>query len=346
MNKNKWKKTAVLLLLPFLFIGQTGCGTFSNIAPEEIDEIDEMVSVQENDDLIVVGFAQLGSESMWRTANTNSVRRALTKENGYFLLTDNARQKQENQIKAIRSYISQRVDYIVFSPVVENGWDTVLEEAKDAGIPVIIMDREVSADESLYTTWVGTDSFKEGENAARWLEGELKSKNQLYEDVNIVILQGTLGSSAEMGRTTGFHSIAARYSNWHILDEQTGDFTIAKGKEVMQQFLKKYKDIDIVVSQNDDMTFGAIEAIEEAGMTTGVNGDMIIISFDAVREALEMVRAGKINVDVECNPEQGEYIAEIIQKLEKGEPIEKEYIVEEKIFTHRNVSKYMEDRTY
>lgn len=168
----------------------------------------------------------------------------------------------------------------------------------------------------------------------------------LYDDINIVILQGTLGASSEKGRTAGFASIAARYHNWHILDCQTGDFTTAKGKEVMQQFLDNYPDIDVVVSQNDDMTFGAIEAIEEAGMTTGIGGDITIISFDAVKEALELVQAGKINVDIECNPEQGEYIETVIRMLEAGEPVEKEYVVEEKIFTYRNVSQYMDERTY
>ena len=334
------------VLLGLLLLWQTGCGIFTPVIPENTGESDEYTYIEQDEEMIVVGFSQLGSESVWRTANTYSLQNALTKENGYFLIFNNARQKQENQIKAIRSFISQRVDYIVFSPVTESGWETVLEEARDAGIPVILMDRRVDADDSLYTTWIGTDAYKEGENAARWLEGELKSRNGLYEDVNIVILQGTLGSTAEKGRTAGFDSIAARYSNWHILGKETGDFTTAKGKEVMQHFLKKYPDIDIVVAQNDDMAFGAIEAIEEAGMTTGINGDITIISFDAVGEALEMVQAGKINVDVECNPEQGEYVAKVIQMLEQGEPVEKEYVVEERIFTHRNVSRYMENRTY
>lgn len=330
----------VLLLL------QCGCSVFHDIVPAEISETDEHTYIGQKDDLIVVGFSQIGSESVWRTANTNSVQRALTKDNGYFLIFNNARQKQENQIKAIRSFISQRVDYIILSPVTESGWETVLEEAQEAGIPVILEDRLVDADESLYTTWIGTDSMEEGERAARWLEEDLKKRNMLYDDINIVILQGTLGASSEVGRTAGFDAIASKYSNWHILGRETGDFTTAKGKEVMQLFLRTYPDIDVVVSQNDDMTFGAIEAIEEAGMTTGMGGDITIISFDAVGDALEMVQAGKINVDIECNPEQGEYINEVIQKLEAGEEVEKAYVVEEKVFTPDNVSLYLEDRTY
>lgn len=343
--KSKKRMIAALLILGILLC-QTGCGIFKSALPEDMGKSDEYTYIEENGEMIVVGFSQVGSESVWRTAHSNSIQNALTKERGYFLIFENARQKQENQIKAIRSFISQRVDYIVLSPIVETGWETVLEEAKMAGIPVILIDRKINADQSLYTTWIGPDTQKEGENAARWLEGELKSRNALYDDVNIVVLQGTPGSSAERGRTRGFDSIALRYSNWHILDKETGDFTTAKGKEVMQQFLKKYKDIDVVVSQNDDMAFGAIEAIEEAGMTTGVGGDITIISFDAVREALELVQDGRINVDIECNPEQGEYVAEVIEKLENGESVEKECVVEERIFTHRNVSRYIENRIY
>lgn len=323
-----------------------GCGAFQDIRPEAEEEADGRIYAQDNGELIIVGFSQIGSESIWRTANTNSIQRALTKERGYFLITDNARQKQENQIKAIRRYISQRVDYIVLSPITESGWDTVLEEAREAGNPVILADRSVDSDESLYTTWVGTNSLQEGERAARWLEGNLKEKNRLYEDINIVILQGTPGSSAEAGRTAGFDSIASRYGNWHILDRQNGEFTTAKGKEVMAQYLSCYPDIDVVVSQNDDMTFGAMEAIAEAGLTTGIGGDITIISFDAVKEALELVRQGKINVDIECNPEQGEYIHDVIQKLEQGSPVEKAYEVEEMVFTHRNVAQYLAGRTY
>ena len=329
-----------------LLLTQGGCGVFRDIVPRETDEPEGHARIQDNGELIIVGFSQIGSESIWRTANTASVERALTKEKGYFLISDNARQKQENQIKAIRSYISQRVDYIVFSPMTEDGWNTVLEEAKEAGIEVILMDRRANVDESLYTTWVGSDMKREGEKAAEWLEKDLRAKDILYDTVNIVILQGTPGSSSELGRTAGFEAIASKYKNWHILDRETGDFTTAKGKEVMRKMLRQYPQIDVVVSQNDDMTFGAIEAIEEAGLTTGVNGDITIISFDAVRGALELVEEGRINVDIECNPNQGTYVEEVIQKLERGEQVEKAYVVEEKVFTKENVSAYIEDRNY
>ncbi len=346
-KQERKKRAAAITALLVLALALSGCGVFhKEEAAQEGGKVDERLRIQESGELTVVGFSQIGSESVWRTANTRSVERALSRENGYFLLSDNARQRQENQIKAIRSYISQRVDYIVFSPIMEEGWDTVLEEAKQAGIPVILMDRMADVDESLYTTWVGTDMTKEGENAARWLEDYLKRKGREEESVNIVILQGTPGSSSELGRTKGFEDVAAAHPNWNILDKRTGDFTTAKGKEVMQQFLRRYQDIDVVVSQNDDMTFGAIEAIEEAGMRTGAGGDIIMISFDAVKNALEMVQSGKIDVDIECNPEQGAYIDDVIGKLERGEKVEKAYVVEEKVFTRENVGEYLDSRSY
>lgn len=310
--------------------------------------VEEDSSAEIDSDLIVVGFSQLGSESLWRTANTASIQKALTKENGFFLVFNNARQKQENQIKAIRSFISQRVDYIVFSPVKEDGWETVLLEAREAGIPVILADRMVSIeDKSLYTTWVGTDMQEEGEKAGRWLEEYMQAHQRTdEEEINIVVLQGTPGATSQIGRTIGFNTIADRHENWNILEQVNGDFTTAKGKEVMQQLLKKYDHIDVVVSQNDDMTFGAIEAIQEAGRTVGVNGEITMISFDAAHEALEMVDQGLINVDIECNPEQGDKIAEVISKIEQGEKIEKAYVIEENVFTQKNVKEYLGTRTY
>ena len=340
LNKYTDIAAMILLLVILLFMILGGCSLFQNIEDESVNEHDE--------NLIVVGVSQLGSESGWRTANTESVQTAFTKKNGYFLLFNNARQKQENQLKTIRSFISRRVDYIVFAPVVETGWETVLSEAKEAGIPVILMDRSVTVeDRSLYTALVGSNFVEEGEKAGRWLEKDLEEKGRSEKDINIVILKGTQGASAQVGRTVGFSTIASEHSNWNILDQEYADFTSAKGKEVMQSFLKKYPDIDVVISQNDDMTFGALEALKESGRTVGIDGEITIISFDAVREALEMVAAGTINVDIECNPDQGKYISEVIRMLEAGEEIEKEYYVEEDVFTIDNVTEeLLEERTY
>ncbi len=337
--RKRMKNRMLCLLSAAVFM--SGCGSVK--APEPEAEPLEVA----DESLIVVGVSQLGSESVWRTANSASIQRVLTKENGFFLNFKNARQKQENQIKAIRSFISQQVDYIIFSPVTEEGWDTVLLEAKEAGIPVILMDRMVKVeDESLYTAWVGSDFEEEGEKAGQWLADHLEKEARQEEEIHIVVLRGTEGSSSTIGRTEGFSRIAAAQENWKILEEGDGEFTTAKGKEVMENFLEKYEDIDVVVSQNDDMTFGALEAIEEAGKTVGTDGEIIMISFDAVKAALEMVEEGIINVDIECNPEQGEYIEEVIRKIEQGEEPDKLNYVSENVFTRENVSDFIDERIY
>lgn len=340
-KKNAFVRSLVIVLfIVILSLMVIGGRLFTNI--------EEDSSVSEEEDRIVVGVSQLGSESGWRTANTESVQNAFTQQNGYFMIFQNARQKQENQIKTIRSFISQRVDYIVFSPVVETGWETVLQEAKEAGIPVVLMDRNVNVqDKSLYVTCVGSDFVEEGERAGRWLEKDLKKRGMNEKQVNIVVLKGTEGSSSQIGRTIGFSTVASDHLNWNILEQEYADFTSAKGREVMETFLKKYPDIDVVVSQNDDMTFGAIEAIKESGRTVGIGGDITIISFDAVHDALEMVAKGIINVDIECNPNQGEYLSQVIDMLENGQEVEQQYYVEENIFTIENVTKeLLEERNY
>lgn len=296
-----------------------------------------------NENLIVVGMSQIGSESVWRTANTASIQRVFTKENGYFLIFENARQKQENQIKVLRSFISQRVDYIIFSPIKEDGWDTVLQEAKEAEIPVIMIDRKVNVqDQSLYVTWIGSDFIKEGRMAGQALEQCLRRQNRQDESIHIVVLRGTDGSTATIGRTDGFNSVAMEHENWNILEQADGEFTTAKGQEVMEQMLHKYKDIDVVISQNDDMTFGALEAIRKAGKTTGEDGDIIVISFDAVDNALELVEEGVITADIECNPNQGEYVEAVIRRLEADQPVAKMYFVPEAVYTAENVKERLE----
>lgn len=335
-KKRLWLGVAAMVGM----LALSGCGKQFDVGESDSAALAE-------DNRIVVGVSQIGSESVWRTANTNSIQRAFTQENGYLMIFNNARQKQENQIKAIRSFISQQVDYIVFSPITENGWDTVLQEAQDSGIPIILMDRQLkTADESLYTAWVGSNFEQEGVLAGNWLDGYLKEKGREEEPVRIVVLQGTAGATSVIGRTEGFHSVAREHANWEILEETDAEYTTAKGHEVMEKMLSSYDTIDVVVSQNDDMTFGAVEAIKNAGKTTGTEGDIIIISFDACRAALEMVQNGVINVDIECNPEQGEAIAKVIEALERGETVDKKCYIEEKVFTPDNVGEYIESRSY
>lgn len=293
---------------------------------------------------IVVGFSQVGAESDWRTANTKSMQDTFTAENGYKLIFDDAQQKQENQITAIRNFIQQEVDYIVLAPTTETGWDNVLQEAKTAGIPVIIVDRMIDvADDSLFTCWVGSDFRKEGDTAVAWMEATYPTE----EALNIVHLQGSIGSSAQIGRTAGLEDGVTANSNWTIVSQQTGEFTQAKGQEVMESILKQQSDIDVVYSENDNMAFGAIDAIKAAGKTVGADGDIQVISFDATGAALEATLAGEISYDVECNPLHGPRVDEIIKQLEAGQTPEKlSYVVEEAFDSATITQEVIDARAY
>ena len=293
------------------------------------------VGVAAADDTITVGFSQVGAESDWRTANTESMKSTFSEENGYELIFDDAQQKQENQLTAIRNFIQQEVDYILLAPVTETGWDTVLQEAKDADIPVIIVDRMVDvSDDSLYTTWIGTDSLLEGRKAAEWLNAYTTAKGIDAKDVNIVDIQGTIGSTAQIGRSKGLEEGVDNYG-WNLLAQQSGEFTQAKGQEVMESILKQYDNINVVYCENDNEAFGAIDAIEAAGKTVGsdiANGEIMVMSFDTTNAGLTDTLAGKIACDVECNPLHGPRAEELIKALEAGEEVEKLNYVDEEIF--------------
>mgnify|MGYP001421778495 CR=1 FL=1 len=240
-----------------------------------------------------------------------------------------------DQTKAVREFITQGVDVIAIAPVTETGWETVLKEAKKADIPVITVDRQIkTSDDSLITAWVGSDFKKEGVKAAEWL---IKEKGKEKGDVNIAVLQGTIGSSAEIGRTKGFKEGIKDQKNFKIIASQTGEFTQAKGQEVMESFLKQNKDIDVVVAQNDNMAFGAIDALKAAGKTPGK--DVTIISFDAIKAALKKVQSGEINAEFECNPLHGPRVAELAKKIMKGEKVDKIQYVDEQVFTKDNTTK-------
>ena len=293
------------------------------------------VGVAAADDTITVGFSQVGAESDWRTANTESMKSTFSEENGYELIFDDAQQKQENQLTAIRNFIQQEVDYILLAPVTVTGWDTVLQEAKDADIPVIIVDRMVDvSDDSLYTTWIGTDSLLEGRKAAEWLNAYTTAKGIDAKDVNIVDIQGTIGSTAQIGRSKGLEEGVDNYG-WNLLAQQSGEFTQAKGQEVMESMLKQYDNINVVYCENDNEAFGAIDAIEAAGKTVGsdiANGEIMVMSFDTTNAGLTDTLAGKIACDVECNPLHGPRAEELIKALEAGEEVEKLNYVDEEIF--------------
>jgi galactofuranose transport system substrate-binding protein len=265
-------------------------------------------------DTIKLGFSQVGAESGWRTANTKSVQDSAAAA-GIDLQFSDAQQKQENQIKAIRSFIQQRVDVIAFSPVVESGWDTVLLEAKRANIPVILTDRAVdSPDTSLYKTFLGSDFVEEGKKAGQWL---LQNVDASAGPVNIVELQGTTGSAPAIDRQEGFNEVIKQNPNYQVIASQTGDFTRSGGRQVMEAFLKANPDIDVLYAHNDDMGLGAIEAIEAAGKVPGQ--DIKIITVDAVKDGMQALADGKINFIVECNPLLGPQLMDLVQKVVAGE---------------------------
>ena len=289
---------------------------------------------------IVVGFSQIGAESAWRTANTDSIKAEAAKR-GIDLQFADAQQKQENQIKALRSFISQGVDVIAFSPVVETGWEPVLREIKKAGIPVILSDRAVDVtDDSLYVTFIGSDFVEEGRRAANWLAKATDGKAMIAE------LQGTPGSAPAIDRKKGFEEVIAKFPGMKIIKSQSGDFTRAKGKEVMESFLKspEGKQITALFAHNDDMALGAIQAMEEAGVKPGK--DALIVSIDGVRGAFEAMVAGKLNCTVECNPLIGPQLFDAVEALVAKKPVEKRVVIQEGVYEQSQAAKVINDRKY
>ena len=321
----KMKKLIVApVLLCFLILG---CGK------KDSDNVPD----NKYEDNIVVGFSQLGAESDWRNANTESMKSTFSQENGYELIFEDGQQKQANQIMDIRTFIQKGVDYIVLAPVTETGWDTVLQEAKNAGIPVIIVDRMVDVEnQDLDACWVGSDFELEGCKATEWLRQYLNANSIEAEDIHIVNLQGTLGGSAQIGRTNALRK-AAEKNGWDLMAEVPADFTQAKGREVMEALLKEYDNINVVYCENDNEALGAIEAIEAAGKTAGTdikNGDILIISFDGVNdEALNYVTEGKIGCIVECNPLQGPKVQAAIEMMEAGMTVDRLSYVSGKVYS-------------
>ncbi len=290
---------------------------------------------------IVLGFSQIGAESEWRTANTESIKSAAA-TSGIELRFADAQQKQENQIKALRSFIAQKVDVIAFSPVVETGWDTVLQEAKAAKIPVILTDRSVTSDPSLYAGFIGSDFVEEGRKAGRWVAERFKGVTQ---DVNIVELQGTVGAGPAIDRKKGFEEIISTNPHLKIIRSQSGDFTRSKGKEVMEAFLKaESRKIQVLYAHNDDMAIGAIQAIEEAGIKPG--SEILVVSVDGVKGAFEAMIAGKLNATIECNPLLGPQLMTSVTEIVSGRTIPKRIVVDEQVFTMETAKQFIQSRKY
>lgn len=325
------KKLTIIICLSIMLFYFTACGND--------DSGDETSRLEKN---IVLGFAQVGAESDWRTANSESIKSAAA-EAGIQLMFSDAQQKPENQIKAIRSFIANQVDVIAFSPIVESGWDMVLKEAKDAGIPVILTDRTiVTNDDSLYVTVIGSDFKEEGRRAGRWLLEKMKN---VQGEINIVELQGTIGSAPAIYRKEGFEEIIKGNPNMKVIMSESADFMRSKGYELMQDFLlSKGHKIKVVYSHNDDMAIGAIKAIEEYGLKPGT--DIIIVSVDANRGAFEMMIQGKLNCSVECNPLLGPQLMRLVRDLAEGKQIPRRIYSEETVFPAEIAAKELPNRKY
>jgi simple sugar transport system substrate-binding protein len=331
-------KVLNLLALLTMILALAACGTQPTPEPPKPALFEEQGQSKKTYSDLVVGFAQIGAESEWRTGNTASIKEA-AEQLGVELKFSDAQQKPENQIKAIRSFIAQQVDVIGVSPLVENGWESVFQEAKDAGIPIILVDRRAAVSPDLYVTYMGSDFLEEGKNAARVMVKLLNGKGHIVE------LVGTIGSAPANDRYKGFREILKDYPEMKIIASESGDFTRAKGKEVMEGFLMKYgKDIDALYAHNDDMAIGAIRAIEAYGLRPGQ--DIKIVSIDAIRDAFKAMIDGKLNATVECNPLLGPQFFELALKVANGEPVPKWIPSEESIYYPDNAVEILPTRKY
>jgi len=309
-------KSIIIFLVPLVF-GISGC-TGSVEEPE----------LQER---IVLGFSQLGDESEWRTSSTMDIKRAVEIA-GVQLLFDDAQQEQFNQIKAMRSFILKEVDVIAFCPIVEDGWDNILEEAYVAGIPVIVVDRKIRTEnDGLYTAFIGADFHREGVKAGEWMVERFAN---VEGPVKVAEISGTINSSPAIGRYEGLREVFRANPKFEIVKSISGDFMRSKGRESMGFILNDVPDIDILFAHNDDMALGAIEILEENGIIPGE--DIIIVSVDAQRSGLEALKNGKINCLVECSPYVGDELMELVLKIYNGEPFQKYTYTETRVFTDQD----------
>ena len=326
MFGKKGTRLEVVAVVAVLGLLAAGCGSG--------EEGEASADDDNGGDAVRVGFSQLGAESGWRTANTESVQSSLSAENGIDLTFVDAQQKQENQIRALRDFVSQDMDVIAFSPVIETGWDQVLQEIKDAGIPVVLVDRTVETTvEDPFVTWIGSDFRAEGVTAGEWVA-------ENHPDASIFELQGTMGSGAQVDRQEGFREIVGD----QVVGEASGNFTRAEGRTATEAALQAYPDMDLIFAHNDDMGLGAIEAIEAAGMTPGE--DIVIVTVDAVKDGLQALVDGKFNYVVECNPVFGDQLAELITKVHAGEEVPEETYVEESAFDQSITQEFVDERPY
>ena len=291
---------------------------------------------------LVLGFSQVVAEANWDTANADSIREA-ARDAGIQLRLEDARRSQENQVMALRSFIKQRVSVIAFSPVVESGWDAVLREARSARIPVILMDRGIEvSDHSLYVSLIGSDFVEEGHKAARWL---LEHTRDVPGEIDIVELQGSVGSAPANDRKKGFAEVITTDRRYRIIRSQSADFDRDRARELMAEFLKaEGRRIRVLFTHSDTMALGAIEAIEAAGLKPG--SEILVISIEGSRKGLEAIVAGKLNVSVECSPLLGPQLMTVVKDLAAGKPVPRRVITEESVFTRENAAAALPHRAY
>lgn len=339
------KKIVSVVCVLLMSLSVIGCGAVQNVESQEIIRGD---APEYNDDLIYVGMIQTGKESDWRDANTNDYLNTFVQERGYELIYIDGNSSAERQVKAMYDLIQQNVDYIILQPIVETGWDDAIVAAKEAGIPVIVADRQIAVDAGEYVAWIGSDFEEEGRKAVEWLDEYLKSEGRENEEIDIVLLEGTPGATAAIGRTDGILKGVKEHQNWTIVDRGSANFTQGEGQTYMETLLSsgRVSDIDVIISENDNMIFGAMKALERNGMSYGPDGDIIMVSFDALYEAFEKMISGELHASIECNPLLAGTVEKVILELEAGNKVEKIYNTEEGVYTFENAAQFIDTRKY
>ncbi len=319
--------------------------TIMSCGKKDSTQKDSSSETSENKKLVTVGYVQSGTGSAWSLANVESIQQNCTEENGINLIYECADDSFDKQLSIVNSFIEQKVDLISFTPIVSDGWEDTLKKAKEAGIPVIIMDRMVeTSDDTLFNCWIGSNFLLEGYKAADWLIEYMKSLNLKKDQFNVALFLGVIGSSAEVGRTQGVEEMLNTAGNFKFVYKDTGNFNRDGGIENMKKILKKKLDIDILIAENDDMALGAIQVMEENGIKPGK--DIVIVSFDGIHDAFQAMVDGKINCVMECNPLTGKLLASAVQTVMNGDPISKKNYVLEEIFPADTAADYIDNRKY
>lgn len=331
------KKFLAALMVATMALSLVACGGDKKASS---DNKDDAKTESDSGDLIKVGIINNDpNESGYRTANDKDLQAMFTKENGYD--ADFAYSlKNDEQIEAAQKYIADGVDYLLLSAADTAGWDSVLQDAKDAGIQVILFDRTIDASEDLYVASIVSDMAKEGETAVNWLAG------QKLDTYNIIHIQGVMGSAAQQGRTGALDDKVKAESNWNIVTQQTAEWSADNAQQIVQSVIDAGTDFNVIYAENDDMAKGAVAALDKANISHGVGKDVIVMGFDCNKYALENLLSGEWNYDGQCNPFQASYIDDIIKTLESGGTVsEKTIIMDEKGFdattiTQEDVDKY------